>query len=106
MSRFEKIANDKEIIRIYNEISKFEDLDKGWAYHNLEHVNNVANLVGVLLKKLGYSDNFIEEAKIAAILHDIGALNGKKNHALKSYNFSKMYLKKNNFLLIFYLILY
>lgn len=99
LSRFEKIANDKEIIRIYNEISKFEDLDKGWAYHNLEHANNVANLVEVLLKKLGYSDNFIEEAKIAAILHDIGALNGKKNHALKSYNFSKMYLKKNNFLL-------
>lgn len=64
-------------------------MDKGWAYHNLEHVQNVAKLVGALLGKLEYDKNLIEEAKIAAILHDIGAIEGKNEHALRSYNFAK-----------------
>ena len=64
MNKFEKIKNDKRIIEVYNKISEFEDLDKGWAHHNLDHVKNVAKLVESLLKKLGYDENFIEEAKI------------------------------------------
>lgn len=99
MNRFEKIENDKTIIEVYNKISEFEDLDKGWAHHNLEHVKNVAHLVEALLKKLDYDENFIEEAKIAAILHDTGAIEGKKNHALRSYNFAKQYLEDNNIIL-------
>lgn len=74
MNRFERINSDQKIIEVYNKISEFEDLDKGWAHHNLEHVKNVAKLVEVLLDKLGYDENCIEEAKIAAILHDIGAI--------------------------------
>ena len=35
MDIFEKIINDKTIIDVYNKISEFEDLDKGWAHHNL-----------------------------------------------------------------------
>lgn len=99
MNRFEKIENDKTIIEVYNKISEFEDLDKGWAHHNLEHVKNVAHLVEALLKKLDYDDNFIEEAKIAAILHDTGAIEGKKNHAIRSYNFAKQYFEGNNIIL-------
>lgn len=99
MDRFEKIINDETIIDVYNKISEFEDLDKGWAHHNLEHVKNVAKLVESLLYKLDYDENFIEEAKIAAILHDTGAIEGKDNHALRSYNFAKGYLKTNNIML-------
>lgn len=99
MSRFEKIKEDKTIIEIYNRISEFEDLDKGWAHHNLEHVNNVAKLVEDLLSQLHYDDNFIEEAKIAAILHDVGAIEGKNDHALRSYNFAKEYLEENHIIL-------
>ena len=99
MNKFEKIENDKRIIEIYNKISEFEDLDKGWAHHNLDHVKNVAKLVESLLKKLGYDENFIEEAKIAAILHDTGAIEGKKNHAMRSYNFAKQYFENNNIIL-------
>ena len=80
MDKFNKIVNDKEIIEVYNKISEFEYLDIGWAHHNLDHVKNVAKLVESLLKKLDYSESFIEEAKIAAILHDVGALEGKNNH--------------------------
>lgn len=96
MNKFKKIENDKTIIEVYNKISEFEDLDKGWAHHNLDHVKNVSKLVESLLSKLGYYENFIEEAKIAAILHDTGALEGKDNHSLRSYNFAKEYLKNNN----------
>ncbi|MGG7162801.1 HD domain-containing protein [Clostridium ihumii] len=99
MSKFEQIVNDEKIIQQYNKISEFEDLDKGWAHHNLEHVKNVSKLVEVLLKKLNYDENFIEEAKIAAILHDVGAVEGKNNHALRSYEFAKKYFDENNILL-------
>ncbi|MGL5695257.1 MAG: HD domain-containing protein [Peptostreptococcaceae bacterium] len=92
MSRFENIINDEIIIETYSKIAEFEDLDKGWAYHNIEHVMNVANLMEALLSKLNYNKNFIEEAKIAAILHDVGAIEGKEGHALRSYEFSKKYL--------------
>lgn len=99
MSKFEQIVNDEKIIQQYNKISEFEDLDKGWAHHNLEHVKNVSKLVEVLLKKLNYDEDFIEEAKIASILHDVGAVEGKNNHALRSYEFAKKYLDENNILL-------
>lgn len=99
MDNFNKIANDKTIINIYNKISEFEDLDKGWAHHDLDHVKNVAKLVESLLRQLEYEESFIEEAKIAAILHDIGAIEGKKNHALRSYNFAKKYITENNIIL-------
>lgn len=99
MNRFERINSDQKIIEVYNKISEFEDLDKGWAHHNLEHVKNVAKLVEVLLDKLGYDENFIEEAKIAAILHDIGAIEGKNNHSSRSYEFAKKYISNNNIVL-------
>ena len=99
MSKFEQIVNDEKIIQRYNKISEFEDLDKGWAHHNLEHVKNVSKLVETLLKKLNYDEDFVEEAKIAAILHDVGALEGKNNHALRSYEFAKKYFDENNILL-------
>lgn len=99
MDKFSKIMNDKVIIDIYNKISEFEDLDKGWAHHDLAHVKNVAKLVESLLNQLGYEESFIEEAKIAAILHDTGAIEGKKNHAMRSYNFAKKYISDNNIIL-------
>lgn len=92
MNRFEKVINDEIIVETYNKVSEFEDLNKGLAYHNLEHVINVANMMEVLLGKLNYDKNFIEEAKIAAILHDVGAIEGKKGHAMRSYEFAKKYL--------------
>ena len=96
MDNFNRIKNNKEIIELYNKISDYEDLTKGWAHHNFEHVNNVAEMTGEILKKLGYNDKFIEEAKIAAILHDTGCLEGKDNHTIRSYEYAKRYLERNN----------
>ncbi len=92
MNRFNKITNDEIIINTYNKIEQFEDLHKGIAYHDIQHAMNVVDIMDTLLTKLGYDENFIEEAKIAGILHDVGVVEGKKDHAVKSYKFAKDYL--------------
>lgn len=92
------IINDYEIIDIYSEIQKEEDKDKlhGWAYHNYNHVLNVSKTIETILKELRYDDDVIIKAKIAGILHDVGALHGKDNHAVKSYEYAINYFNKNN----------
>ena len=96
---YNKIKNDKEIIEIYSKIHKYEDAENGYAYHDYNHVNNVANYCEKILKALKYDDDFINEAKIAAILHDTGCIEGKENHAYRSYEFAKKYLKEKNIVL-------
>lgn len=94
---YELIVNDKEIIDIYNKIHDLENSDEfGYAYHDFNHVLNVANLVKQILEMLDYDGDYIYSARIAAILHDTGALQGKDGHALRSYEFAKDYFKKKN----------
>jgi hypothetical protein len=96
MNRYTFIRNDEEVIKRYNDISEFEDIKKGWAHHNLEHVDNVTYLVEKILTDLNYDMEFIEEAKIASLLHDTGCIDGKEAHADKSYEYAKNYFKRKN----------
>ena len=96
MKKFEFVKNDKKIINIYNKISINENQRKGWAHHDYNHVINVATLTEKLLQDLNYDKTFIEEAKIAALLHDTGCLEGKEGHPQRSYEFAKTYIKNNN----------
>lgn len=96
MDKFNFIKNDKRIQNLYHEIQEYEDREKGWGYHNFDHVNNVVRWVEQILRELGYDDEFIEEAMIAGILHDTGCIIGKKDHQFRSYEFAKNYFKKNN----------
>ena len=97
MGKFDYVYNDDKIKEIYNKITLFEDTDvNGIAYHNFLHVCNVTFMVEKLLNKLHYDQLFIEEAKIVSLLHDIGCLEGKKEHAKRSYDFAGEYLKENN----------
>ena len=95
---YERIKNDKSIIEIYNKIEEYEDNDteKGFAYHNYDHVLNVSSIVEDILRLLNYDENFIYKAKIAAILHDTGVLQGKDDHAYRSYEFSLNYFNENS----------
>ena len=93
---YEKILNDNTIINFYNDISDYEDKCKGWAHHDFKHVTNVASMVESILKQLGYDKDYINEAKIAALLHDIGCIQGKDNHQERSAIMAKKYLKENN----------
>ena len=93
---FNRIKNDKTIITIYEKIHEYEDDEGGYAYHDYNHVNNVANYCEKILKSLKYDDDFICEAKIAALLHDTGCIKGKENHAHRSYEFAKKYIEENH----------
>ncbi len=97
---YEMIKNDKTIIDIYDKIHKYEDEEKGRAYHDYNHVTNVAELVKELLEALEYDKEFIDEAQVAAILHDTGCTEGKEGHPLRSYEYAKEYLEKNNIKLV------
>lgn len=91
---FEIILEDDEIKNIYDRIEEYEDNTKGWAYHNWNHVINVTNLVETILLKFDVSKEYIESAKIASLLHDVGAITGKDGHALRSREFVKEYFKR------------
>ena len=93
---YNKIKDDTFIIDIYHKIHKYEDEEKGWAYHDYNHVMNVSNIVENILSMLNYNEDLIYSAKIASILHDTGALQGKYNHAFRSYEFAKKYFENNN----------
>lgn len=95
---YNEIVADKEIVNIYSEIEKEEDNDKehGWAYHNYNHALNVSKIVECILNNLNFDYEFIFKAKIAAILHDVGALHGKDNHAEKSFKYTQDYFRRKS----------
>jgi len=91
------IYNDERIRAVYDGIKKNEDGNiEAWGHHDFNHVNNVKTIVESILKELGFAQEIIDEAKIAAILHDVGALQGKPNHAERSYIYTKNYFNENN----------
>lgn len=100
MKKFNEIIHDKKILNVYEKILNDEEENDWWAHHGLQHVYEVTILVEEILTMLNYEKDFIEEAKIAAILHDIGCIEGKKNHAFKSYELVKKYIKDNKIKLV------
>lgn len=93
---YSKISTDNTILERYKEVEKYEELNGGWAYHNIEHIKNVTSLVDKILRGLKYNEDLIYKAKIASFLHDTGVNKGKDNHAIRSYEFAKEYFKENN----------
>lgn len=96
MNTFEKIFTDEEILKVYNKINYNEEQSEAWAHHDFNHAKNVTNMVDKLLTKLNYSEKLVQEAKIAAILHDTGMVDGKKDHEIRGYEFAKDYFKRKN----------
>lgn len=93
---YELVKSDNDIIKIYNEVNDYENREKQMAYHDYNHVINVSRMVRELLESLNYDKDFIDEAQVAAVLHDTGCTEGKEDHEIRSYEFAKDYLKKNN----------
>jgi len=93
---FRKIKNDKYIKEIFKRISEVEIEKEYWVNHGLHHTNNVIYIVENILEQLEYDNNFIEQSKIAALLHDIGNIYGRDNHAYNSFRLAKEYFIKNN----------
>ena len=94
---FDAIKNNSYIINQYNKVKEYEDKDpNAHACHSMSHVLNVVNTIEEVLKELNYDNDYIEEAKIAALLHDLGCYIGKENHTQRSYEMAKEFFKINN----------
>ena len=90
---YKTILNDPQIQGIYQELEENDTdwyLDHGWG-----HVSRVMNRTEELMQLAGASEEEVQEAVIAAFLHDVGKLEGAKDHAERSYRFAKEYFKKN-----------
>lgn len=53
----------------------------GYTEHSFAHVERVANVSAMILETLGYDDRTVELAKIASIMHDIGNVINRIDHA-------------------------
>ena len=81
-----RIMNDNYINNIINKINDVILVDN-CGDHGMNHALRVMKYVEILLIGNSASEKEIELGKIAAYLHDIGAIDGKKNHAIRSSEF-------------------
>ena len=93
---YNELLKDNSIKKIYDSIEEREIANKEWAFHNYDHVMSVTKLVESILSSLNYDKEFIAKAKIACLFHDVGALNGKENHAYRSFEYAKKYFEEHN----------
>lgn len=93
---YEALNLDNEILKIYKEIENKEIKEGCWAFHNFEHIKNVSKIAEKLLKDLNFDEITIYKCKIACLLHDIGVLQGKEEHAQRSCEYAiKLFENKN-----------
>lgn len=90
------LTSNDNITNIYQEIEMQEIKEGGWAFHNYEHVKNVSRIAEKILKDLGFDDDTIYKCKIACLLHDVGALQGKEGHATRSFEYAKKLFEDEN----------
>ena len=60
--------------------------------HGLNHIINVTNIMDRLTDVIGIYDEEKNDLLIAAVLHDIGQVDGRQNHGLKGKVFTQNYL--------------
>lgn len=91
----ESILNDKEVRAIIDCVNDVIIVNN-CGCHGIGHVTRVMNYVEIILRGIGCDEHTIELGKIAAYLHDIGAVMGKNGHALRSSVFAYEYLTSLN----------
>lgn len=91
------LKQDEKIQKIYRQIEENEIQDGGWAFHNYEHIKNVSKIAEEILKSLNFDKETIYSCKIACLLHDVGAIEGKDGHAERSYEYAKALFEDNNY---------
>ena len=78
--KYKEIANNKEI-NAYLQKGNANLGQLGFTDHSKAHCVQVAHQAGKILKRLGYSEQEIELAKIAGYMHDIGNAINRTHHA-------------------------
>lgn len=105
-TKLEKIKQEivlhEDYIKWGKEIKKFEesfanssDFNNSVALdHGIKHMERVASQVYLLLKQYGCDEHTSCLGYIAGLIHDIGMIYGKENHAQNGSELSKIFLKK------------
>lgn len=95
MDAYEKYYNDRDINEIIDTNNEMLDKMTDGAFrmcHGRYHTMFVVDTVEYILKSLSYDARTIELGKIAALLHDIGCIAGRWNHARKSAALATVFL--------------
>lgn len=94
MIKYNEVLNDRYIGDVFERIENFENLDHiaAWCDHGRKHSLKVVAIIENIMLNLNCSDEDIELGKITGVLHDIGCIEGKKDHVTRSYNMAKIYL--------------
>lgn len=80
MIDYKKIVDNEEI-KTYIKTADESLIALGYTEHSFAHVLKVSNDAGYILKSLGYEDYYINLAKIAGYMHDIGNLTNRNDHS-------------------------
>ena len=98
MNAYEKYRNDSDINKILDTVN---EMQKGvfMACHGRYHAMFVVDTVEYILQSLSYDSGTVELGKIAALLHDIGNIAGRRNHAQKSAALAAVFLDGHDSLL-------
>ena len=78
--QFHKVENDPEVRTL---VDAADDRLRalGLNEHGFPHVRRVGLVASNILRKLGFEDRIQEQARIAALLHDIGNAISRRHHA-------------------------
>ena len=94
-NNFTLLCKDDELENIISSINSTHAEDYT-ACHGRYHADFVANMVEYILTALSYDERTIETGKIAGLLHDIGCIDGKKEHAKRSALMCEKFLNKTD----------
>lgn len=95
MDSYERLYHSTDIAMILDNVNEvLNKAEKGMlrGCHGRYHAMFVVNTVEYLLKSLSYDSKIVEFGKIAALLHDIGNIAGRWNHARKSAALAEVFL--------------
>lgn len=95
---YDYLSSNDSVLKIYIEIEKTEIRDGGWAFHNYEHVKNVSKIAEKILTDLNFNQETIYQCKLACLLHDVGALQGKEEHAQRSFEYARKLFEDKNWI--------
>lgn len=95
---YDYLSSNDSVLKIYKEIENTEIRDGGWAFHNYEHVKNVSKIAEKILTDLNFNQETIYQCKLACLLHDVGALQGKEEHAQRSFEYARKLFEDKNWI--------
>lgn len=95
---YDYLSSNDSVLKIYIEIENTEIRDGGWAFHNYEHVKNVSKIAEKILTDLNFNQETIYQCKLACLLHDVGDLQGKEEHAQRSFEYARKLFEDKNWI--------